>query len=65
MITVLEETLTAQQREGKALYRRVYLVSDAKQTLPGDAAPGSVALVRAGAEVETYILFPDGAWGKL
>jgi hypothetical protein len=65
MITVLEQTPTGLQREGRPLYRRVYLVCGEEHSLPTDAAPGSVALVRRDGEVATRILFPDGVWGKL
>ena len=65
MLTVLEETLTALQRDGRQLYRRVYLCPNAGLKLPTDAAPGSLALVRAGDAVEIHVLFSDGVWGKL
>ena len=65
MITVLEETPTGLQREGRMLYRRVYLISDEKTEFPADAAPGSLALVRVGGEVLTKILFPDGVWADI
>ena len=65
MITVLEETPTGLQRQGRTLFRRVYLVSSEKTPLPVDAAPGSLALVRVGSETVTKILFPDGVWAKV
>lgn len=65
MITVLEETPTGLQREGRTLFRRVYLVSNGKIALPTDAAPGSLALIKNGGDTVTKILFPDGAWARL
>lgn len=65
MITVLEETPTGLQRQGRTLFRRVYLVSSEKTPLPADAAPGSIALVHVGGETVTKILFPDGAWATV
>ncbi|MBE6691304.1 MAG: hypothetical protein E7590_08535 [Ruminococcaceae bacterium] len=65
MITVLEETPTGLQKEGRTLFRRVYLVPDAETVLPTDAAPGSMALVREGDAVAVKLLFPDGAWGRM
>ena len=65
MITVLEQTPTGLQREGRPLYRRVYLVSDAERPLPTDAAPGSIALVRQDGAVVTKLLFPDGVWERV
>lgn len=65
MITVLEESVTGLQRDGRNLYRRVYLVPGKDVRLPTDGAPGSLALVRAGDEVELHILFPDGVWGRV
>ncbi len=65
MITVLEETPTGLQKDGRTLFRRVYLISDAKVAMPHDAAPGSLALLRVGTETVTKILFPDGVWATL
>ncbi|MBE6703236.1 MAG: hypothetical protein E7585_07505 [Ruminococcaceae bacterium] len=65
MITVLEEMPTGLQREGRILFRRVYLVPDCHMALPTDGAPGSLALVREGEAVATHILFPDGVWGRM
>lgn len=65
MITVLEETPTGLQKEGRTLYRRVYLISDMSVALPTDAAPGSLALIRCGNETVTKLLFPDGAWARV
>lgn len=62
MITVLEQTPTGLQRDGKPLFRRVYLVCDGNRPLPTDAAPGSLALVRQSGTVVTKLLFPDGIW---
>ena len=64
MITVLEETPTAEQRDGKVLYRRVYLVCDPKTPLPTDGAPGAFALLREEDGIGIKILFADGAWGS-
>ena len=57
MMTVLEQTPTGLQREGKTLYRRVYLISGMDTSLPTDGAPGSLALVRGGDRVVTKMLF--------
>lgn len=65
MITVLEETPTGLQKEGRTLFRRVYLISDIGTVLPADAAPGSLALIRCGDETVTKLLFPDGAWATV
>lgn len=65
MITVLEQTPTGLQRDGKPLFRRVYLVCDSDRPLPTDAAPGSLALVRQSGAVVTKLLFPDGVWETL
>lgn len=65
MITVLEETPTGLQREGRILFRRIYLVPSAEMVLPTDGAPGSLALVRENGGVAAHILFPDGVWGRL
>ena len=65
MITVLEEIKTGVQKNGRELYRRVYLVADEKTALPTDAAPGSVALIRSGECAITKMLFPDGAWARI
>ena len=65
MITVLEEMPTGLQREGRTLFRRVYLISDANASLPTDAAPGSLALVRVGEGTVTKILFSDGVWAAI
>ena len=62
MITVLEQTPTGLQKEGRPLFRRVYLVCDGERPLPTDAAPGSIALVRQVGGVVTKLLFPDGVW---
>ena len=62
MITVLEETATGMQRDGRRLSRRVYLATDGADILPDDAAPGSLALVRNGSDVQIKLLFPDGVW---
>ncbi len=64
-MTVLEQIPTELQRDGRPLFRRVYLVCDAARPLPTDDAPGSIALVRQGAGVITKILFPDGVWGQI
>ena len=65
MITVLEEIKTGLQKNGRELYRRVYLVADGKTALPTDAASGSVALIRSGESTVTKMLFPDGVWAKI
>ena len=65
MITVLEEIKTGLQKNGRELYRRVYLVADGTTALPTDAAPGSVALIRSGESTVTKMLFPDGVWAKI
>lgn len=65
MITVLDETPTGLQKEGRTLFRRIYLISDATVSLPTDAAPGSVALVRVGDSTVTKLLFPDGVWASV
>lgn len=64
MITILEETPTAAQKDGKVLYRRVYLVCDPKTPLPTDGTPGSIALLREENGIGIKILFADGAWGS-
>ena len=64
MVTILEETPTAEQRGGKTLYRRVYLVSDPAASLPTDGAPGSIALLREADGIGLKILFADGVWGS-
>ena len=63
MITILEETPTAEQKNGKTLYRRVYLACDPKAPLPTDGAPGSVALLRGEDGIIIKLLFADGTWG--
>ena len=65
MVIVLEEMPTAMQRDGRCLCRRVYQASSQDDVLPVDAAPGSLALVRGAQGVETYMLFPDGAWCRI
>lgn len=65
MMTVLEEMPTGLQKEGRTLFRRVYLVADAGAALPVDAAPGSLALIRMGEGTVTKILFPDGVWASV
>ena len=62
MITVLEEIPTAEQKNGKTLYRRVYLACDPKAPLPTDGAPGSIALLRQEQGIAIKILFADGTW---
>ncbi len=65
MITVLEQTPTGLQKEGRTLFRRVYLVSDMSVALPTDAAPGSLALIRCGDDTVTKLLFGDGTWARV
>lgn len=65
MMMVLEESGTALSRDGKRLFRRVYLSSDGNEPLPTDAAAGSLALIKVGDTVVTKMLFPDGKWGRL
>lgn len=63
MITVLEETPTAEQKNGKTLYRRTFLVCDQTTPLPTGCAPGSIALLRGEDGIKIKILFADGVWG--
>lgn len=63
MMTVLEEIPTEEQRDGKTLYRRVYLSSDPTAPLPTDGAPGSIAILKEGDGISIKILFADGVWG--
>lgn len=65
MMTVLEQTPTGLQREGRPLFRRVYLVCGAERPLPTDTAPGSIALVKQEGGVVTKLLFPDGVWVQI